>query len=102
MNWERVIRDNMEALEIPGRAPLYKPRGEKGSVWILLDGVEYPSVVPPMDRHDMLPSGGYELDLDASDPEFLLVHKRVGIAEYRHSIPWERIVEIVFFEVISD
>ncbi len=102
MDWEHIISENMDALEIPGRAPLYKPRGEKGSVWILTDGGEYPSVVPPMDRHDMLPAGGYELDLDASDPDFLVIHKAVGMAEYRHCIPWNRIVDILFFQVRGD
>jgi hypothetical protein len=95
-NWARVITENMESLEVPGReAPIFKPRG---SVWIFTELGEFPPVPPPLDRLQMNPCGGRELDLDASDPDFLLVHKSVGVCEYSHCIPWEKIVDIVFYQ----
>lgn len=98
--WERIISAYMEPLEIPGRdTPLYKPKGGRGTVWIFTELGEFPPVSPPMDRHDMAPCGGRELDLDISDPDFLLVHKVVGMCEYLHSIPWDKIVDIMFYQV---
>ena len=97
-NWERIISENMEPLEVPGRdAPIYKPMGAKASVSVLTDLGEFPPVQPPLDRHDMIPCGGRELTLDASDPDFLLVHKTIGVCEYSHCIPWEKVVDIVFY-----
>jgi hypothetical protein len=101
-HWEKVIRENMQEIEFPGRdTPLFKPKGHKGSVWILTDVREYPSVPPPMDRHDMAPSGGHEIDLDPADPEFLIVRKVIGMCEYTHCIPWSRILDIVFFQMAN-
>lgn len=98
-NWEKIISENMEPLEVPGRdAPVYKPKGVKGSVWVLTELGEFPPVLPPLDRHDMIPCGGRELAIDPSDPDFLLVQKTVGICQYSHCIPWDKIVDIVFYQ----
>ncbi len=95
-NWEKIIGAHMAPLEIPGRdKPLYKP---KGSVWILTALGDFPSVPPPMNRQDMAPCGGREMDIDASDPDFLLAHKILGMSEYTHCIPWDKVIDIVFFE----
>lgn len=100
--WARVISANMEPLEIPGReTPLYKPRGDHGSVWIFTELGEFPPLPPPMDRYDMAPCGGRELELGIEDPDFLIVHKVLGMCEYVHLIPWGKIVDIVFYQVTS-
>lgn len=97
--WQRIISAQMEPLEMPGREmPLYKPR-DQGSIWILTELGEWPSAPPSMDRRDIALSGGRELDLDASDPDFLLVHKVVGMSECTHCVPWSKIVDIVFHNV---
>ncbi len=99
-DWPRVIAANMEPLSIPGReVPLYKPRGEQGSVWIVTEAAEFPVVSAPLDRILATPGGGRELDLDTADPDFLIVHKTVGMSEYFHYIPWERIVNVFFHSV---
>ncbi len=99
-DWEKIFSQNMEAMEFPGReTPFYKPKGNKGSVWIITEQSEYPMVPPPMDRHDMVAGGGHELDLDISDPYFLVVHKVIGLCEYTHCIPWAKIVDVVFFQM---
>jgi hypothetical protein len=49
-----------------------------------------------MDRQDVATRGGHELDLDASDPDFLVLHKSLGMTEYTHCIPWDAIADILF------
>jgi len=94
--WQRIISAQMEPLEVPGReTPLYKPR-EQSSIWILTEFGEWPAAPPSMDRRDIALSGGREIDLDASDPDFLLFHKVVGMSECTHCVPWNKIVDIVF------
>jgi hypothetical protein len=97
--WERVIAANMERVEVPGRdTPLYKPVPEGGFVWVIaLDG-EFPTPPQAMERQEMVPRGGRELDLDASDPDFLIVHKLVGMTDYTQCIPWENILDILFMK----
>jgi hypothetical protein len=95
--WQRIISAQMEAVEIPGREmPLYVPRGEQASVWILTEIGEWPLTPPPIDPRSAALNGGKDLQLDASDPDFLLVHKVVGISECTHCIPWSKIVDIIF------
>ena len=97
-NWEKVICAHMDRLDIPGQDnPLYKPRGDGSSVWILTSHGDLPSPPPPLDRHAMAPCGGRELDVDVSDPDFLLVHKVVGMSEYTHCIPWDKVSDIIFY-----
>jgi hypothetical protein len=94
--WERIISANMDPLELPGRdAPLFKPK-PGGFVWVVTGNGEAPTPPPHMDRQDLATRGGRELDLDASDADFLLLHKVVGMAEYTHCIPWSAITDIVF------
>jgi hypothetical protein len=97
--WERVIAANMELIEVPGKeTPLYKPVREGGFVWVIaLDG-EFPTPPQAMERQDLIPRGGRDLDLDASDPDFLVVRKVVGMMEYTHCIPWENILDILFMK----
>ncbi len=99
-NWEKVISANMDALEFPGREkPLYRPKGAKGSVMIVTDLGDFPPVCPPMDHHDAMLAGGRELLIDASDPDFLIVQKIIGIHDYLHCIPWDKVVDFVFYQV---
>ena len=44
----------------------------------------------------MATRGGREVEIDASDPDFLLLHKTMGVMEYTHTIPWAAITDIVF------
>lgn len=99
-NWEKMISANMERLDVPGLdTPLYKPKADGSSVWIFTELGDFPPLPPPLDRHHMAPCGGRELDMDISDPDFLLVHKVVGVSEYTHCIPWEKVTDIVFYSV---
>ncbi len=98
-DWQRIIAANMEPLEMPGRDPLYKPKGEQATVWVITAACELPPSSPTMDRLAMGPGGGREVDLDASDPQFLIVHKIMGMMEYTHAIPWDKIVDIIFCKV---
>lgn len=97
-NWERIIREKMEAIElIPGLgSSVYKVKGDKTTVWVLTDLGDFPTPMPPLDKYEMSPTGGRELSLDVADPDFLVVNKTVGVAEYTHYIPWEKIADIVF------
>jgi hypothetical protein len=95
--WERLLARYMESVAVPGREdPLYKPISNGGFVWVLTGDGEFPAPPHPMDRQEMVPRGGREMDLDASDPDFLIVHKLVGMTEYTHCIPWDRISDILF------
>ena len=97
-NWEKIIRERMEPVElIPGQgSSIYKVKGNKTTVWVLTDLGEFPPPMPPLDRYEYAPAGGREVSFDLSDPDFLVVDKTVGVAEYTHYIPWEKIVDIVF------
>lgn len=102
-NWEKVIRENMEPLAVPGQdIPLYKTRGDKASVHIYTSIGEFPPPRPPLQRQEFEPAGGRELTLDISDPDFLLVYKVCGVAEYTHCIPWEKVVDIVFRHIAEE
>lgn len=97
--WERAIAANMELVEVPGReTPLFKPVQDGGFVWVIVGEGEFPTPPPAMDRQAMVPRGGRDLDLDASDPDFLIVHKTVGMADYTHCIPWGCITDILFMK----
>ncbi len=94
--WERIISANMEAIEVPERAtPLFKPK-RGGFVWVVIGSGEVPTPPPTMNRQDLATRGGREVDLDISDPSFLLLHKTIGMTSYTHCIPWDAIADIVF------
>ncbi len=97
--WERVISANMEVLEVPGReTPLFRPkRGD--FVWVVIGTGEVPSPPPNMERQDLAPRGGHEVDLDASDPDFLMFHKTIGMTQFTHCIPWNAINDIIFVKM---
>ena len=96
--WERIAKETMEPVElIPGQgSSIYKVRGDKTSVWVLTDIGDFPAPAPPLDKFEVAPAGGREVTFDLSDPDFLVVRKSVGMAEYTHYIPWEKIVDIIF------
>jgi hypothetical protein len=85
---------------IPGQgSSVYKVKGDNTTVWVLTDLGDFPPPMPPLDKYEMSPAGGREVSFDVSDPDFLVVDKAVGVAEYTHYIPWERIVDIMFRSV---
>jgi hypothetical protein len=98
VNWEKIIKDSMEPVELmPGQgSSIYKVRGDKTSVWVLTDVGDFPAPPPPLDKFEVAPAGGREVIFDLSDPDFLVVRKNVGMAEYTHHIPWDKIVDIFF------
>ena len=98
VTWEKVIRNNMEPLSVVAGQPatLFIARGEKTLVWVLTELGEFPAPPPPLDRFEMAPMGGRDVTFDVSDPDFLVVQKVVGVAEYIHYIPWGKLVDIVF------
>lgn len=100
-NWERIIREKMQPIElIPGQgSSVYKVRGDNTTVWVLTDLGDFPAPMPPLDKYEMSPAGGREVSFDVSDPDFLVVDKAVGVAEYTHYIPWEKIADIMFRSV---
>jgi hypothetical protein len=94
--WEKMISANMDAFEVPGKAdPVYRPK-RGGFVWVVLGNGDAPTPPPIMDRQDVATRGGHELDLDVSDPDFLVLHKNLGMTEYTHCIPWDAIADIIF------
>ncbi len=97
-SWEGVIRASMEPLTLSPDQPatVFKPRGEKTVVMVLTDFGEFPTPIPPLDRIESSPMGGKELTFDVSDPDFLILQKLVGVTEYVHYIPWNKIVDLVF------
>jgi hypothetical protein len=94
--WQRILAAYMEALEVPGQdTPVYKPR-HGTYVWVVVGYGETPAPPPSLERQDVATRGGREVDIDASDPDFLLFHKTIGMTEYTHCIPWDAISDIVF------
>ncbi len=94
--WERMISANMESVQIPGRdAPVFKPK-DGGFVWVVVGNGEVLTPPPNMQRQDMAPRGCRELDLDVSDPDFLVLYKTIGMTQYTHCIPWAAITDIIF------
>lgn len=99
--WERIISANMDRIEVPGReTPLFKPK-VGGFVWVITGDGEVPTPPPSLDRQDLATRGGHDLDLDASDSDFLLLRKVVGMSEYTHCIPWSAITDIVFVNLMA-
>jgi hypothetical protein len=100
-NWVNVIRNNMEPLSVVAGAPstLFIVRDEKTQVWVLTELGEFPQPPPPLDRFEFAPIGCREVTFDVADPDFLVVQKVVGVAEYLHYIPWGKVVDIVFRKV---
>lgn len=99
--WTDIIRKNMEPLSVVAGQPstLFIVRGEKSLVWVLTDVGEFPAPPPPLERSEFAPIGGREVTFDVSDPDFLVVQKVVGVAEYLHYIPWNKVVDIIFRSV---
>jgi hypothetical protein len=93
-----MISANMEAVEVPGRSSaLFRPK-RGGFVWVILGIGEMPAPPPTMERQDLAPRGGRDVTLDISDPNFLLLHKTIGMVEYTHCIPWDAIADLIFVD----
>jgi hypothetical protein len=100
MQWEQIIKENMVLLD--GEKTKYRVKDGKRAVLILFGIAEFN--VPPNlreSRWDMAPFGGPdEITLDLSNTDFLIVDKQPGdmAPQFKHYIPWEKIVDIVFLE----
>jgi hypothetical protein len=100
MHWEKVIKENMVLVD--GEETSYRVKDGKRAVLVLFSTGEF-NVPPELSesRWDMSPFGGpHEITLDLSNTDFLIVHKHRGdmARKFKHYIPWEKIVDIVFLE----
>jgi hypothetical protein len=100
MQWEQIIKENMVLVE--GEKTSYRVKDGKRAVLILFGTGEFN--VPPdfsESRSDTAPFGGpHEITLDLSHADFLIVdkHRNDTAPRFKHYIPWEKIVDIVFLE----
>jgi hypothetical protein len=103
MQWEKIIKENMLLLD--GEETSYRVKDGKRAVLILFGTGEF-NVPPDLSesRSDIAPFGGpHEITLDLSNSDFLIVYKHPGemAPQFKHYIPWEKIVDIVFVEPSS-
>ena len=98
MQWEKIIRENMVLVE--GEETSYRVKDR--AVLVLFGPGEF---IVPQDlsesRSDMAPFGGpHEITLHLSNSDFLIVDKHPDnmVPKFRHYIPWEKIIDIVFIE----
>lgn len=103
--WEKLIKSNM--VPISGQKSVYRPN--KGiNINILFGGGEFSARASNLEP--AAPTGfcspvdaSFDIALDLSHDEFLIVHKFVPDAttpnvKHTHHIPWEKIVDVVFSE----
>ncbi len=96
-NWTNVIRSRMQPISVlEGEASnLYIPP-DKTQVFVITAAGEFPPPPPPLERWEVAPTGGRDITFDVSDPDFLVLQKVVGVTEYVHYIPWDKVVDLVF------
>jgi hypothetical protein len=100
MQWEQIVRENMALVD--GEKTSYRVKDGKHAVLIVLGPGAF-SVPPEFSerRSDMAPFGGPdEITLDLSNSDFLIVNKQPSdmAPKFKHYIPWDKIVDIVFLE----
>jgi hypothetical protein len=100
VQWEKIIKENMVLVD--GEESSYRVKDGKRAVLILFSTGEF-NVPPDLseNRSDMVPFGGpHEITLDLSNGDFLIVDKHPSdmARQFKHYIPWEKIVDIVFLE----
>jgi len=100
MRWEQIVKANMVLVD--GEKTSYRVKDGKHAVLIVLGTGEF-SVPPELSerRSDIAPFGGpHEITLDLSNADFLVVNKHTSdmAPKFRHYIPWDKIVDIVFLE----
>ncbi|MEW6130954.1 MAG: hypothetical protein AB1757_28240 [Acidobacteriota bacterium] len=106
--WEKLIKKNMSTVN--GEKHIYRPN--KGiTVNILLGGGEFS--MRSQNLEPASPSGycsltetNFDIALDISQEDFLLVHKFVPDistpnVKHTHHIPWEMIVDIIISERVD-
>ena len=100
MQWEQIIKENMVLVE--GEKTSYRVQDGKRAVLILFSTGEFNV---PLDfsesRSDTAPFGGpHEITLDLSHADFLIVEstEMIMASRFKHYIPWDKIVDIVFLE----
>ena len=97
--WEKIIKQKM--VTVRGSKSTYKLNGKKNS------SVEIHYGASPLKvsfrRKGLSPEaqpavGQGNATLDVASPDFLVLSRHPTAMNYKHFIPWKRIVEIVFLD----
>jgi len=97
--WERIIKQKM--VTVPGSNSTYKLNDKKNSSVEIHYGAS-PLKVPlrrngqPAETQPAVGRGNATLDI--ASPDFLVLSRHPAAMNYKHFIPWKRIVEIVFLD----
>ena len=97
--WEKIIKQKM--LTVRGSKSTYRLNDKKNSSVEIHYGAS-PMKAPP--RRSGPPAetqpavGQGNATLDVASPDFLVLSRHPTAMNYKHFIPWKRIVEIVFLD----
>ena len=97
--WEKVIKQHM--VTVQGTKSTYRLNDKKnGSVEIHYGAGPLKA---PLRRNGQPPEtqpavGQRNATLDVASPDFLVLSRHPTVMNYKHYIPWKRIVEIVFLD----
>ena len=97
--WGRIIKQKM--VTVPGSKSTYKLNDKKNSSVEIHYGASPLKV--PLRRNgqqaETQPAVGRgNATLDIASPDFLVLSRHPAAMNYKHFIPWRRIVEIVFLD----
>lgn len=97
--WEKIIKQHM--VTVRGSKSTYKLNDKKNSSVEIHYGAGPLKV--PFRRNRQLSEtqpavGQRNATLDVASPDFLVLSRHPTVMNYKHFIPWKRIVEIVFLD----
>lgn len=97
--WERIIKQKM--VTVQGSESTYRLNDKKNSSVEIHYGASLMKVPlrpsgPPAETQPAVGRGNTTLDV--ASPDFLVLSRHPTAMNYKHFIPWKRIVEIVFLD----
>ena len=97
--WEKIIKQKM--VTVQGSKSTYRLNDKKNSSVEIHYGAS--PLKGPLRRNgppaETLPAVGQgNATLDTASPDFLVLSRHPAAMNYKHFIPWKRIVEIVFMD----
>jgi hypothetical protein len=93
--WEKIIKEKM--VTVQGSKSTYRLNDKKNScVEIHYGASPLRRNGPPAETQPAVGQGN--ATLDTASPDFLVLSRHPAAMNYKHFIPWKRIVEIVFMK----
>lgn len=96
--WEKIIKQKM--VTVQGSKSTYKFNDKKNSsVEIHYSAAPLKAPIRNGQSSETQPAVGQRnATLDVASPDFLVLSRHPAVMNYKHYIPWKRIIEIVFLD----